>query len=281
VVLVGGSTRIPAVREAVARLFGREPDISQHPDEAVALGATIQAGVISGALRDLVLLDVTPLSLGLETFGGLMNVLIPRNTSIPCKAGEMFTNAADGQTAMALRVLQGEREMARDNWELGRLEIGFEPQPKGKARVGVQFHIDENGILEVLARDVATQRDTVLKIGNSAVNVDDEAVETMVSESVEHAFEDMAERVLTEAKIKAEELLPAVDAVLAHGLVKQEEREQIVAAAAAVREALQASNANALKSAVEALDRCTEAVAARMVDQAMDEALGRALGNPL
>ncbi len=279
VVLVGGSTRIPAVRVAVAACFGREPDVSQHPDEAVALGAAIQAGVMSGAMSRLVLLDVTPLSLGVETFGGLMNVLIPRNSTIPCKAGEMFTNAADGQRGMRIRVLQGEREMARDNWELGKFEVGFEPAPKGKARVGVQFRIDENGMLEVLARDTATGRDSVLEIREVAVAVDDEAVEAMVSESVEHAFEDMAERVFTEAKLKAEELLPAVAAVLEEGGggVAADEREEIEAAVDAVEAALAAGEANRLKSAVQVLDQATEGVAARMVERAMEQALARKL----
>ncbi len=277
VVLVGGSTRIPAVRREVARFFEREPDVSQHPDEAIALGATIQGGVMSGALRKMVLLDVTPLSLGIETFGGLMNVLIPRNTTIPCKAGEMFTNAADDQKAMKVRVLQGEREMARDNWELGGFEVAFEASPKGRARVGVQFRIDENGILEVLARDVATGMDTVVKLGNAAVNVDDEAVENMVSESVEHAFEDMAERVFTEARLKAEELLPAVETALAAGLATDAERVEIESAAAAVRAALASGAANPLKAAVQKLDQATEALAARLVEQAMDEALERRL----
>jgi molecular chaperone DnaK len=275
VVLVGGSTRIPAVRRAVAGLFQREPDVSQHPDEAIALGATIQGGVMSGALRQMILLDVTPLSLGIETFGGLMNVLIPRNTTIPCKAGEMFTNAADGQKAMRVRVLQGEREMARDNWELGNFDVPFSPAPKGQARMGVQFKIDENGILEVLARDVSTGTDTVVKLGNAAVNVDDEAVETMVSESVEHAFTDMAERVFTEAKLKAGELLPAVEAVLAQGLALDTERGEIEAAAQAVKAALASGAANPLKAAVQRLDAATEALAARLVEQAMDEALER------
>jgi molecular chaperone DnaK len=233
---------------------------------------------MSGALQQMILLDVTPLSLGIETFGGLMNVLIPRNTTIPCKAGEMFTNAADGQTAMRVRILQGEREMARDNWELGRFEVNFEPQAKGLARVGVQFRIDENGILEVLARDTATQRDTVVKLGNAAVNVDDEAVETMVSESVEHAFSDMAERVFTEARLKAEELLPAVEAVLAQGLANDDERAEIDAAAMAVRTALESGAANPLKAAVQRLDTATEALAARLVEKAMDAALERAMG---
>jgi molecular chaperone DnaK len=275
VVVVGGSTRMPAVRRAVAELFGREPDISQHPDEAIALGATIQGGVLAGTLRQVILLDVTPLSLGVETFGGLMNVLIPRNTTIPCKAGEMFTNAADGQVAMRVRVLQGEREMAKDNWELGGFDVPFAPSPKGQARVGVQFKIDENGILEALARDVTTGIDTVIRIESAAVNVDDAAVESMVSESVEHAFTDMAERVFTEAKMKAEELLPAVEVVLSQGLAKDDEREEIEAAVIAVKNALAGGAANPLKAAVQRLDVATEALAARLVEQAMDEALDR------
>jgi len=277
VVLVGGSTRIPAVKHAVARLFEMEPDVSQHPDEAIALGATIQAGILSGTMRKMVLLDVTPLSLGIETFGGLMNVLIPRNSTIPCKAGEMFTNAADGQTEMRVRVLQGEREMARDNWELGRFEVNFAPAPKGQARVGVQFRIDENGILEVLARDTASGSDTVVNIENAAVNVDDAAVEAMVSESVEHAFEDMAQRIFTEAKIKADELLPAVEMVMSKNLATSDEQVEINAATMAVKEALAAGAANPLKAAVQRLDAATEALAARIVEQAMDEALERRL----
>ena len=277
VVVVGGSTRMPAVRRAVAELFGREPDLSQHPDEAIALGATIQAGVLSGALRQMILLDVTPLSLGIETFGGLMNVLIPRNTTIPCKAGEMFTNAADGQAAMRVRVLQGEREMAKDNWELGNFDVPFSPSAKGQARVGVQFKIDENGILEALARDVATGIDTVIHIQSAAVNVDDAAVEAMVSESVEHAFEDMAGRIFTEAKMKAEELLPAVEAVLGQGVVRDDERGEIESAVAAVKVALAGGAANPLKAAVHRLDVATETLAARLVEQAMDAALDRRL----
>lgn len=278
VILVGGSTRMPAVRQAVAELFGKEPDVSQHPDEAIALGATIQAGVLAGTLRQMILLDVTPLSLGIETFGGLMNVLIPRNTTIPCKAGEMFTNAADGQAAMRVRVLQGEREMARDNWELGQFDIGFSPSPKGQARVGVQFKIDENGILEALARDVATGIDTVVQMGNAAVDVDDAAVEEMVSQSVEYAFEDMAERIFTEAKMKAEELLPAVESVLSQGLTLDHERIEIEEAMTAVKAAMVTKSANPLKAAVQRLDTATEALAARLVEKAMDEALDRRLG---
>lgn len=277
VILVGGSTRIPAVQREVEKFFDREPDVSQHPDEAIALGATIQAGILGGAMQRMVLLDVTPLSLGIETYGGLMNVLIPRNSTIPCKAGEMFTNAADGQKAMRVRVLQGEREMAADNWELGSFEVEFDPSPKGRARVGLQFRIDENGILEVLARDTHTGRDTVVNLDNAAVNVDDAAVEQMVGESVDHAFEDMAARIFTEARLKADELLPAIDAALATGLVEENERAEIESAAAAVRAAIETGAANPLKQAVQQLDRATEAVAARLVERAMDEALDRRL----
>jgi len=277
VVLVGGSTRIPAVRDAVKRAFGMEPDLSQHPDEAVALGASIQAGILSGAMRKMVLLDVTPLSLGIETFGGLMNVLIPRNTTIPCKAGEMFTNAAAGQKSMRIRVLQGEREMARDNWRLGDFDVEFEPAEKGRARVGVQFRIDADGVLEVLARDTGTGRDTVVEIRGAAVDVSDDKVEQMVGESVEHAFEDMAERVFTEAKLKAEELLPAVEQVLGLDVVEESERGEIREAVVEVRRAMEAGEANPLKAAVQRLDQLTEVVAARMVEKAMEEALERRL----
>jgi len=278
VVLVGGSTRMPAVRAAVADFFGREVDVTQHPDEAIALGATIQAGVMSGAMRKMVLLDVTPLSLGIETFGGLMNVIIPRNTTIPCKAGEMFTNAADNQEKMGVRVLQGEREMARDNWELGKFEVEMEKLPKGQARVGVQFRIDADGILEVLAREISTGKDVVVKIASSAVNVDDAAVEEMVSASVEHAFDDMSERIFTEAKMKAEELLPAVEMILGQGLVEDAEKEEINAAYHEVKTALAKGAPNPLKAAVQRLDKATEAAAARLVEKAMEEALEREMG---
>ena len=275
VVLVGGSTRMPAVRKAVADFFKKEVDLTQHPDEAIALGATIQAGVMSGAMREMVLLDVTPLSLGIETFGGLMNVIIPRNTTIPCKAGEMFTNAADSQEKMSVKVLQGEREMARDNWELGKFEVGMEKLPKGQARIGVQFKIDADGILEVLAREISTGKDVVVNIASSAVNVDDAAVEKMVSASVEHAFEDMAERIFTEAKMKAEELLPAVEMILQQGLVEDSERAEIESATAEVKQAMASGSSNALKAAVQKLDSATEAAAARLVEAAMEEALER------
>jgi len=270
VVMVGGSSRIPAVKERVKEVFERDPDLSQHPDEAIARGAAIQAGVLAGTVREVLLLDVTPLSLGIETMGGLMNVLIPRNTTIPCKAGEMFTNAADGQKSMKVRVLQGERELAADNWELGAFEVEFQPERKGQARVGVEFRIDSDGILSVLARDIATGEDTVIDVGSAAVDVAEARVEKMVSESVEFAFEDMGARVFEEARLKAEELLPAVELALSQ-LSEQldpEENRAIKQAREDVVSAIASGSGPQLKAAVEKLDRETESLAAMLVELA-------------
>lgn len=273
IVLVGGATRMPLVRRIVGEIFGREPNTSQNPDEAVAIGATIQAGILSGAVRDVVLLDVTPLSLGIETFGGLMNVIIPRNSTIPIKAGEMFTTAVNNQRLMSIKVLQGEREMARDNWPLGDFEIEFESAPKGVARVGVQFEIDANGILHVLARDTKTGREKIVEI-NSAIDVSDEAVEAMISESLDHAFDDMSERVWTEARLKAEEMLGAVAAAFERvgDSIDPAEKEAILRAAAGVQEALGANDTKRLQAANAALDEATQELAAAVVEKAMQAA---------
>ncbi len=270
VVLVGGATRMPMVRRFVAGIFGREPDTSQHPDEAVALGAVIQAGILEGSVQNLTLLDVTPLSLGIETFGGLMNVIIPRNTTIPCKAGEMFTNAVANQSGMKITVLQGEREMARDNWPLGSMEVAFPPAPKGQARLGVQFELDANGILHVLARDTATGRDTVIDI-QSAVEVSDEAVEKMLGDSLEHAFEDMDERVFTEARLKADEMLPAIDSALAQlgDGVPEDVRAAISELVRKARVAIASRSTGDLKKLLAELDTLTEPLAAALLEKAM------------
>ncbi|MEY2530286.1 MAG: molecular chaperone DnaK [Verrucomicrobiota bacterium] len=270
VILVGGVTRMPLVRKFVRELFGREPNISQNPDEAVAIGATIQAGILSGAIRDVVLLDITPLSLGIETFGGLMNVIIPRNSTIPIKAGEMFTTAVSNQRSMSIKVLQGEREMARDNWKLGEFEIEFEPAPKGVPRVGVQFEIDANGILHVLARDTKMRQEKIVEM-KSAVDVSDEAVETMLAESLEHAFEDVSERVWTEAKLKADEMLAAVDSAmqLVEDNIDLLEKEKILQLAEDVRDAIRSHQVQHLKRAIATLDEATQDLAALVMERAM------------
>ena len=202
-----------------------------------------------------------------------MNIIIPRNTTIPAKAGEMFTNAVANQDSMLIRILQGERELAKDNWELGRIEIPFPPGPKGSARVGVQFSLDANGILHVLARDTATNTDTTLEIRGTAIDVDDERVEQMIAESVDFAVVDMNERIWTEAKLKAEELLPAVDAALAQLGESAEVRE----CAAEVRRILDSPehDAPALKAANQKLDDATQSLAVMLIERAMEESLVR------
>jgi len=270
IILVGGQTRTPLVRRLVAEIFGKPANTSQNPDEAVAVGAVIQAGILSGAVQNVVLLDITPLSLGIETFGGLMSVIIPRNSTIPIKRGEMFTNAVSGQRSMLVRVLQGEREMARDNWELGKFDLEFEPAPKSHARVGVQFEIDANGILRVLARDTKTGHERVVEM-TSAVDVSDEAVEKMLEDSLEHAFEDMNDRAFTEAKLKAGEMLPAVRIALDQigGELSNDERQTIAARVSEVEAAIAAGAAQPLKKAIAALDEATQRLATLLIERAV------------
>jgi molecular chaperone DnaK len=270
VILVGGSTRMPLVRSFVKEIFGQEPNLSQHPDESVALGAILQGAILEGNLQNVALLDVTPLSLGIETFGGLMNVIIPRNTTIPAKAGEMFTNAIAGQGGMKIVILQGERELASDNWILGSFEIPFSPSPKGTARVGVQFSIDADGILQVLVRDTSTGAEKILEI-KSAVEVSDEAVEAMLAGSLEHAFEDMDARIFTEARLKAEEMIPSVHDALAQleSEIPEDEVASILRLTEEVTSALGSKETKRLKQALISLDEATQGLATRLVEKAM------------
>jgi molecular chaperone DnaK len=303
VILVGGQTRMPLVRQLVTEWFGctdfeenrggirlgadfHKPsgpqlNTSQNPDEAVALGAAIQAEILAGGLKNVLLLDVTPLSLGIETFGGLMNAIIPRNSTIPLKAGEMFTTAVDNQKDMLIHVLQGERERARDNWSLGKFTIDFQPAPRGVARVGVQFEIDANGILHVLARDTLTGKEKIVEI-KSVVDVDDSAVQQMVEESVEHAFEDLAARRCIEARLKAQELISATSKALADcaGELEADYRSKVENALNRVRLAAAeedlpepAERLRELQAAGAALDEATRPMAELLMDRAMEALL--------
>ena len=273
IILVGGSSRILKVHDLVEQFFEKSPDLSQNPDESVAVGAVIQAGVLSGALKEVILLDVTPLSLGVETFGGLMNVIIPRNTTIPVKRGELFTNAVANQRSMSINVLQGEREMAIDNWKLGEFEIEFDSSSRGEARVGVEFSLDADGILTVLARDTFTGNEKVISINSSAVDVEDERVEKMVNESIEFAFDDMNQRIFAEAKLKSDELLPAVDngLELVGNDLSSETIEDIRSKLEAVRKALEGDCSRSLKEANDALDKATEPMAVLIIEKTLED----------
>jgi len=303
IILVGGQTRMPLVRQLVSEWFGCAEfeeerggirlgeayhersgpvlNTGQNPDEAVALGAAIQAEILSGGFKNVLLLDVMPLSLGLETFGGLFNVIIPRNSTIPVKAGEMFTTAVDHQRSMLIHVLQGERERAKDNWSLGQFTLEFESAPRGVPRVGVQFEIDANGILHVLARDTRTGREKVVEM-KSAVDVDDAAVTKMVEESVEHAFDDLAMRRWVEQKLKAIELLSATRKGIAscQEELTAEYVAQVEAAIKSVETVLASEQTQTgvgdvkqLQSACAGLDEATKPLAELLMDRALEAML--------
>jgi molecular chaperone DnaK len=266
VVLVGGSTRIPKVQEAVKRLFGKEPNRSVNPDEVVAIGAAVQAGVLSGEVKDILLLDVTPLSLGVETLGGVMTKLIERNTTIPTRKSETFSTAADSQTQVEIHVLQGEREMAADNRSLGRFHLtGIPPAPRGVPQIEVTFDIDANGILNVSAKDKASNQERKVTITHSSGLAKDE-VEKMVASAQSHEAEDKEKRELIELRNRAENLVYQMEKLLKENQEKisAESQSTLEEAIKNVNSVREGQDKAALRSAMERLEQASHKVAEEM-----------------
>jgi molecular chaperone DnaK len=258
-VLVGGSTRVPKVQELVKQLFRREPHKGVNPDEVVALGAAVQAGVLAGDVKDILLLDVTPLSLGIETLGGVMTTLIARNTTIPTRKSEVFTTAADGQTSVEIHVMQGERPMARDNRTLGRFHlVGIPPAPRGVPQIEVTFDIDANGILHVSARDQGTGKEQAITITASTGLTKDE-IDRMVKESEAHAAEDTRRREEIELRNKLDADVYATEKLLSENRDKlgSTEIEPVEAALKEAKSALEEGQAERIKAATEQLQKAS------------------------
>ncbi|WIA19504.1 hypothetical protein OEZ85_004115 [Tetradesmus obliquus] len=257
VILVGGSTRIPAVQDLVKKMTGKDPNVTVNPDEVVALGAAVQAGVLAGEVSDIVLLDVTPLSLGLETLGGVMTKLITRNTTLPTSKSEVFSTAADGQTSVEINVLQGEREFARDNKSLGTFRLdGIPPAPRGVPQIEVKFDIDANGILSVTATDKGTGKKQDIKITGASVLPKDE-VERMVGEAERFATEDKSRREAVETKNNAESLVYQTEKQIKElgDKVPADVKTKLDDKIKAVRDAVSEDNTEKIKAATESLQK--------------------------
>jgi molecular chaperone DnaK len=266
VVLVGGSTRIPKVQQIVKELFGKDPHKGVNPDEVVAIGAAIQAGVLAGEVKDLLLLDVTPLSLGIETLGGVMTTLIPRNTTIPTRKSETFSTAADNQTSVEVHVLQGERPMARDNRPLGKFHLtGLPPAPRGVPQIEVTFDIDANGIVNVSAKDMATQKEQKITITSSSGLSKDE-VDKMMREAEAHAEEDKRRKEEIETRNQADHAAYAAEGMLkeAGDKIPASERQPVESALEELKKAIEKNDVAEMKRGMEALNTSQHKMAETM-----------------
>ncbi len=270
VVLVGGQTRMPAVQSAVRKLFAKEPHKGVNPDEVVAVGAAIQGGVLGGEVRDILLLDVTPLSLGIETLGGVMTRLIERNTTIPTRKSEIFSTAADNQTAVTVKVLQGERQMAADNRPLGIFNLeGIPPAPRGVPQIEVTFDIDANGIVHVTAKDLGTGKEQKIRIESSS-GLSKEEVEKLVKEGQAHAEDDKRKTELVQAKNNLDNLIYSIEKTLKeHGdKVSSSEKEKVEEALKSAKEALKSGELETMKQATDKLTSASHAIAQKMYEAA-------------
>jgi molecular chaperone DnaK len=270
VVLVGGMTRMPKVIQVVKDFFGKEPHRGVNPDEVVAIGAAIQGGVLKGDVKDVLLLDVTPLSLGIETLGGVFTKLIERNTTVPTKKSQVFSTAADNQTAVTIRVFQGEREMANDNKLLGQFDlVGIPPAPRGMPQIEVTFDIDANGIVHVSAKDLATQKEQSIKITASSGLSKDE-VDKLVRDAQTHTEEDKKRRKAAEAKNQADSLLYQTEKNLKeHGdKISAEDRTKIEEAVGALKKAMEGNDPDAIESATQSLTTASHKLAEEMYKKA-------------
>ena len=282
VLLVGGSTRIPAVQEAVKKELGKEPNKSVNPDECVSLGAAIQGGVIAGDVKDVLLLDVTPLSLGIETMGGVMTVLIPRNTTIPTSKSQIFSTAADNQPAVDIHVLQGERPMAQDNKTLGNFQLdGIAPARRGVPQIEVTFDIDVNGIVHVTAVDKATSKKQSITITNSS-GLSEEEIDRMVKEAEDHKAEDDKRKEEIETKNRAEAFIHQIDETLQNenANVTEEQKAEVKKLRDELQEAIDKNDTESLKTKLDALEKAANDMAQAMYQsQAGQQAAGDTAGN--